>query len=82
MCFPECGSAPYIREKNRKGEKCDYPKMFIIEPETVDQALYLLASHKDDAKVLAGGTDLLVRMKKGLLKPRCHHSRRMRIIFH
>jgi len=30
----------------------------------------MLAIHGDDAKILAGGTDLLVRMKKGLLKPK------------
>jgi CO/xanthine dehydrogenase FAD-binding subunit len=29
-----------------------------------------LAVHGEDAKLLAGGTDLLVRMKKGLLKPK------------
>jgi CO/xanthine dehydrogenase FAD-binding subunit len=32
--------------------------------------LELLDSHKEDAKILAGGTDLLVRMKKGLLSPK------------
>lgn len=45
------------------------PRFDYLKPETVDQALDLLAAHKDEAKILAGGTDLLVRMKKGLLKP-------------
>jgi len=36
----------------------------------LEAALDLLDLHKDDAKILAGGTDLLVRMKKGLLKPK------------
>ncbi|WP_457553505.1 FAD binding domain-containing protein [Desulfobacula sp.] len=46
------------------------PKFDYSDPETLDQALDLLDSHRDDAKILAGGTDLLVRMKKGLLKPK------------
>ena len=46
------------------------PRFDYLGPETLDQALDLLALHKDDAKILAGGTDLLVRMKKGLLSPK------------
>jgi len=46
------------------------PRFDYSGPETLDQALDLLAAHKEDAKILAGGTDLLVRMKKGLLKPK------------
>jgi len=46
------------------------PRFDYLGPETLDQTLDLLATHKDDAKILAGGTDLLVRMKKGLLKPK------------
>jgi len=46
------------------------PRFDYLGPETLDQALDLLAFHGDDAKILAGGTDLLVRMKKGLLKPK------------
>jgi len=40
-----------------------------LGPDTLEDTLDLLAFHRDDAKILAGGTDLLVRMKKGLLKP-------------
>ena len=46
------------------------PRFDYLGPETLDQALDLLATHRDDAKILAGGTDLLVRMKKGLLNPK------------
>ena len=46
------------------------PRFDYLGPKTLDQALDLLATHKDDAKILAGGTDLLVRMKKGLVKPK------------
>ena len=46
------------------------PRFDYLGPDTLEAALDLLAFHKDDAKILAGGTDLLVRMKKGLLKPK------------
>lgn len=45
------------------------PRFDYLEPENLEDALSLLATHGEDAKLLAGGTDLLVRMKKGLLKP-------------
>jgi CO/xanthine dehydrogenase FAD-binding subunit len=46
------------------------PRFDYLGPKTLKEALDLLAVHKDNAKILAGGTDLLVRMKKGLLKPK------------
>lgn len=45
------------------------PKFDYLGPGTLKEALDLLDSHRDSAKILAGGTDLLVRMKNGLLKP-------------
>jgi carbon-monoxide dehydrogenase medium subunit len=38
-------------------------------PETVEAAVALLAKAKGDAKVLAGGTDLLVQLRSGLVEP-------------
>ncbi|WP_300463924.1 FAD binding domain-containing protein [Desulfobacula sp.] len=46
------------------------PRFDYLGPDTLDAALELLATHKEEAKILAGGTDLVVRMKKGLLKPK------------
>jgi 4-hydroxybenzoyl-CoA reductase subunit beta len=46
------------------------PRFDYLEPKNLESALELLATHREDAKLLAGGTDLLVRMKKGLLKPK------------
>ncbi len=46
------------------------PRFDYLEPENLESALDLLADYREDAKLLAGGTDLLVRMKKGLLKPK------------
>ena len=46
------------------------PRFDYLGPDTLEAALDLLAFHGDDAKILAGGTDLLVRMKKRLLKPK------------
>jgi 4-hydroxybenzoyl-CoA reductase subunit beta len=46
------------------------PRFNYLGPDNLEGALDLLDTHRDDAKILAGGTDLLVRMKKGLLKPK------------
>lgn len=46
------------------------PRFEYSGPDTLEKALDLLADHGQDAKILAGGTDLLVRMKKGLLSPK------------
>jgi 4-hydroxybenzoyl-CoA reductase subunit beta len=40
-----------------------------LQPESLDEALELLARHGERAKIIAGGTDLLVSMKLGLLTP-------------
>ncbi|MBI5440992.1 MAG: FAD binding domain-containing protein [Deltaproteobacteria bacterium] len=41
-----------------------------LAPESVEEACSLLARHAPEARVLAGGTDLLVRMKQGVAGPR------------
>lgn len=41
-----------------------------FEPETVSDAISILAEHGKDAKLIAGGTDLLVDMKKGKVGPK------------
>ena len=40
-----------------------------FEPTTLDEAINLLAKYKGKAKVIAGGTDLIVNMKRGLIRP-------------
>ncbi len=40
------------------------------EPETISEAITLLVKHGKDAKLIAGGTDLLVDMKKGKIQPK------------
>jgi aerobic carbon-monoxide dehydrogenase medium subunit len=40
-------------------------------PRSVDEALHVLKDRGSDARLLAGGTDLLPQMKNGLLKPAC-----------
>ncbi len=38
-------------------------------PKTVDEALKLLAEYGDTARIMAGGTDVIPKMKGGVLKP-------------
>src|SRR4030067_3121569 len=40
-----------------------------VEPKTVEEVLRFLDQHGDKAKIIAGGTDLLVEMKKDGLHP-------------
>ena len=41
-----------------------------LKPKTIEEAVSLLLRHRDEAKVIAGGTDLLVQLKKGAVLPR------------
>src|SRR3954469_21591856 len=43
--------------------------MRYLEPETVGEALDLLAKHGDEAKVIAGGQSLLLLMRERLVAP-------------
>lgn len=40
-----------------------------LEPETLEEALALLADDPDDTLVMAGGTALVILMKQGLIRP-------------
>lgn len=40
-----------------------------FEPKTIEEAMLLLSTYKENAKVIAGGTDLLVQMKMGKVHP-------------
>jgi len=46
------------------------PKFEHLQPESLEEALDLLDVHGEEAKVIAGGTDLLVSMKQRLLAPK------------
>ena len=43
----------------------------LLLPRSVDDCLRALADRRSDAKVVAGGTDLVPQLKNGLLKPPC-----------
>lgn len=40
------------------------------EPQTLDEVAALLQAYGDQARILAGGTDLLVKFRKGVIEPR------------
>lgn len=40
-----------------------------LEPQSIDEVLFLLTRYGNQAKVLAGGTDLVPRMRQGALSP-------------
>lgn len=46
------------------------PRFEHLQPESLEEALDLLSEHGGEAKVIAGGTDLLVSMKQRLLTPK------------
>lgn len=41
----------------------------VATPETIDEAISLLESHSGKAKYIAGGTDVMVKVKEGKLEP-------------
>ena len=43
----------------------------MVLPATVEECLRVLGERGGDAKLVAGGTDLLPQLKNGLLKPGC-----------
>jgi len=45
------------------------PEFEYLSPQSLPEACALLAQYGESAKVLAGGSDLLVKMKDGLMKP-------------
>ena len=45
------------------------PKFDYIAPKTLDELFKLLDEYGDKAKIKAGGTDLLIKMNNGVLKP-------------
>jgi 4-hydroxybenzoyl-CoA reductase beta subunit len=45
------------------------PAFEYLEPKNVEEAFEMLANHADQSAVMAGGTDLIVRMKQRLVQP-------------
>lgn len=45
------------------------PEFEYLTPQSLQEACSMLVQYGDSAKVLAGGSDLLVKMKDGLMKP-------------
>jgi CO/xanthine dehydrogenase FAD-binding subunit len=48
-----------------------YPSFEYFEPSTPEEAVAILAKYGDGAMLLAGGTDLFIKMKQGIIEPKC-----------
>ena len=40
-----------------------------VRPSTMDEALHIMSLYKETARVLAGGTDLIVHLKENIARP-------------
>lgn len=47
-----------------------FPRFELLEPRSLAEAANLLNQSGNDIKIMAGGTDLLVKMRQGVLKPK------------
>jgi carbon-monoxide dehydrogenase medium subunit len=47
-----------------------YPSFEYFEPNTPEETVALLSKYREDAALLAGGTDLFIKMKQGLITPK------------
>lgn len=47
----------------------DLPRFEHHQPKMTEELLELLAAHSDSAKIVAGGTDLLLKMRAGMMNP-------------
>jgi CO/xanthine dehydrogenase FAD-binding subunit len=45
------------------------PRFSYLIPKTLKEACIMLAEHEDKARILAGGTDLLIKMKHRIVQP-------------
>jgi len=43
----------------------------LLEPQTIEEAVHILSTYGDRAKVLAGGVDLVSKMRRWQIKPEC-----------
>ena len=45
------------------------PTMQILQPASLDEAVSLLSQHGDDARIVAGGTAVVLMLKNRLIAP-------------
>src|SRR5438046_6894540 len=57
------------RARHRESARRAMRAFDYVEPETLDEALEILAGDPDDTLVMAGGTSLVILMKQDLVRP-------------
>jgi 4-hydroxybenzoyl-CoA reductase beta subunit len=57
-----------VKKNNLEGHM-RLPAFQYLEPANLEEALSMIGAHKETAKIMAGGTDLLNRMKLKLIEP-------------
>src|SRR6266849_10911065 len=62
-------AVPPTARRRRSYSGANMPRVNYTAPATVDEAVKALASAAGSTKVLSGGTDLLVQLKSGRVKP-------------
>src|ERR1700674_304607 len=62
-------AVPPTTGRRRSFSGANMPRVSYTAPATVDEAVKALAGAAGLAKILSGGTDLLVQLKSGRLKP-------------
>src|ERR1700691_4435768 len=69
-CRPRRGAfTPYWQAANNEAKKVKPRPFDYARPDTVDEALALLAEYGDDARILAGGQSLLPMLSLRLIDP-------------
>ncbi len=64
-----CAASRRTSDLNRRNGKDMIPRFHYHEPTSLQETVEILAQYGDQAKLLAGGTDLIIMMRRGRIRP-------------